>query len=93
MIMSLASVSVSATIHAEENIVMKVHKFKIGDIICSPCGDRGIILAIGSRPDKDFMKLGVYAHWTKEGIAFWMDLDEPQLQLCNDLKKEEPYEC
>ena len=72
---------------------MKKNRFKIGDIINSTCGDCGLVLAIGPRPDDDLRKLGVYAHWTKEGIAFWMDLNEPQLQLCNDLKKEEQYEC
>ena len=72
---------------------MKKKRFKIGDIIKSQCGDLGIVLAVAKRPDDHLEKLGVYAHWTKEGIAFWMDLDEPQLQLCNDLKKEEQYEC
>ena len=72
---------------------MKNNRFKIGDIISSQCGDSGIVLGVGRRPDDNIGKLGVYAHWTKEKLAFWMDLDEPELQLCNDLKKEDQYEC
>jgi len=72
---------------------MKKNRFKVGDIINSPCGDYGLVLTIGPRPDDNIGKLGVQAHWVKEKLVFWMDLNEPELQLCNDLKKEEQYEC
>ena len=72
---------------------MKKDRFNVGDIIGSPCGDYGLVLAIGPRPDYNIGKLGVQVHWVKEKLVFWMDLDEPELQLCNDLKKEEQYEC
>ena len=61
---------------------MKKNKFKIGDMISSECGDKGLVLQIGQRPDVcDIKKMGVYAHWVKEGLAFWMDIDEPQISL------------
>ena len=70
-----------------------MYRFKIGDIISSQCGDSGIVLAIGPRPDDNIGKLGVYAHWINEKIAFWINLDEPELQICKDFKKEVPHEC
>ena len=71
---------------------MKKERFKIGDMISSECGDKGLVLKIGLRPDiNDIEKTGVYAHWSKEGLAFWMDMDEPGLSLIAE--KERKYEC
>ena len=57
-------------------------RFKVGDIIQSKCGDKGLVLKTGQRPDVcDIKKMGVYAQWAKESLAFWMDMDEPQISL------------
>ena len=59
-----------------------MNRFKAGNIIKSQCGDTGIVLKTGLRPDTDgIKKMGVYAYWVKEYLAFWMDMDEPQLSF------------
>jgi len=61
-------------------------------MISSECGDKGLVLKTGLRPDVGAIKkMGVYAHWVKENLAFWMDIDEPKLSLC--VEKEKKYEC
>tara|TARA_R110002110_G_scaffold413872_1_gene642192 strand:- start:382 stop:582 length:201 start_codon:yes stop_codon:yes gene_type:complete len=66
---------------------MKNKRFEVGDLISSQCGDSGVVLEIGTRPDDDGTgKIGVYVLWAKEGLSFWMNLDEPTIQLnteCN----------
>ena len=64
---------------------MKQNRFKIGDLIKSQCGDQGLVLQVSCRPDDDGTnKLGVYAHWAKEGLSFWMNMNEPTIQLCTE---------
>ena len=59
-----------------------MNRFKAGNIIKSKCGDTGIVLKTGLRPDMgDIKKMGVYAYWVKEYLAFWMDMAEPQISL------------
>tara|TARA_R110002020_G_scaffold474479_3_gene706042 strand:- start:126 stop:335 length:210 start_codon:yes stop_codon:yes gene_type:complete len=61
---------------------MKGNRFKIGDMIISICGDYGLVLKTGPRPYNDGSgNMGVYAHWAKEKISFWMDMDEPAIEL------------
>ena len=67
------------------------NKFEVGNNIKSKCGDTGLVLKIGIRPDVDTQKMGVYAYWINEKLSFWMDMDEPQLSLCAE--KERKYEC
>ena len=56
--------------------------FQAGNILKSQCGDTAIVLKTGLRTDiGDIKKKGVYAYWIKEQIAFWMDMDEPQISL------------
>tara|TARA_R100001244_G_scaffold110987_1_gene82032 strand:+ start:187 stop:405 length:219 start_codon:yes stop_codon:yes gene_type:complete len=58
------------------------NRFKIGDMIISICGDHGLVLKTGSRPNDDGSgKMGVYARWAKEKLSFWMDMDEPAIEL------------
>jgi hypothetical protein len=69
-----------------------MNKLKVGNIIQSKCGDKGLVLKIGPRPDVGCIKrTGVYAHWVKENLAFWMDMDEPEISLCAE--REIKYEC
>ncbi len=72
---------------------MKKKRFEIGDMIISKCGDKGLVLKVGPRPDDGIGKMGVYAHWVNENLSFWMDIDEPQLKLYAESKKENRYEC
>lgn len=58
------------------------NRFKIGDMIVSTCGDHGLVLQTGRRPDDDGTgKMGVYAYWAKEGLSFWLDMGEPTVEL------------
>jgi hypothetical protein len=67
---------------------MKNKRFKVGDLINSQCGDSGVILEIGPRPDDDGTeKIGIYVLWAKEGFSFWMDLEEPTIQLSAGCKR------
>ena len=44
--------------------------------------DFGVVLKTGPRPDDDGNRImGVYAHWAKEGFSFWVDMDEPTIEL------------
>jgi len=70
---------------------MKKNKFEVGHIIKSDCGDTGLVLKTGMRPDVDTEKMGVYAYWINEQFSFWMDIDEPGLSLTAE--KERKYEC
>ena len=57
-------------------------RFKTGDMLISDCGDFGVVLKTGPRPDDDGNRImGVYAHWAKEGFSFWVDMDEPTIEL------------
>tara|TARA_R110000851_G_scaffold88582_1_gene193420 strand:- start:965 stop:1174 length:210 start_codon:yes stop_codon:yes gene_type:complete len=61
---------------------MNKNRFKIGDMIISTCGDHGLVLKTGTRPNDDGSgKMGVYARWAKEKLSFWMDMDEPAIEL------------
>ncbi len=61
---------------------MDNNRFKIGDIIVSICGDYGLVLKTGLRTDDAGNgKAGVYARWAKEKLSFWMDMDEPAIEL------------
>jgi len=82
--MNLENVLLFVTCLAEKNIVKKLikNRFKIGDMIISICGDHGLVLKTGSRPNDDGSgKMGVYARWAKEKLSFWMDMDEPAIEL------------
>ena len=57
------------------------NRFKPGDKIRSIDGDIGIVKEVGMRPDVRNNILGVYAYWLKEEIAFWMDMEEPSIEL------------
>ena len=61
---------------------MKKNRFKIGDLLISDCGDYGMVLEIGPRPDDDGTgKMGVNVLWAKEGIPFWMNMNEPTIKI------------
>ena len=66
---------------------MKKNRFKVGDLIKSQCGDQGLVIEVSNRPDDDGSnKLGVYALWAKGGLSFWMNLNEPTIQLHTEKK-------
>jgi hypothetical protein len=72
--------------------MMNRNRFKIGDMIVSACGDYGLVLKTGPNPYVNGgNKMGVYAHWAKEKLSFWMDMDEPELELF--AQKEKKNEC
>ena len=92
--MNLVSALRYVIILVEKNIVKKLRKnrFKIGDMIVSACGDYGLVLKTGLKPnDGGSGKMGVYAHWAKEKLSFWMDMDEPEIELY--AQKEKKNEC
>jgi len=60
--------------------MMNKNRFKIGDMIVSACGDYGLVLKTGSKPNDDC-----------GGKMFWMDMDEPELELF--AQKEKKNEC
>ena len=67
---------------------MKQYGFEIGDMISSICGDYGVVLSVGPRPDNHGNgKIGVYALWAREQLAFWMHIDEPTIQLYTESNK------
>ena len=71
---------------------MNCYRFKIGDMIKSSkihttVADHGIVLNVGPRPDDGEGNLGVYAYWVSEGLAFWMNMNEPQLTLYAESNK------
>ena len=57
-------------------------RFKRGDFIKSTCGDRGIVVEVGLRPDENVP--GFYAYWFQEAMCFWMSDDEPQISLITE---------
>ena len=57
----------------------KKSRFGPGDLIKSVCGDYGVVKEVGKRPDDGVP--GVCAFWFKEGMSFWMNEDEPQIEL------------
>ena len=61
---------------------MKNNRFKLGDRIISEDGDIGTVLKIDRRPDTPEGQMGVYAFWKKEKMAFWMDLEDPSIKIC-----------
>jgi len=73
---------------------MENYRFKIGDMISSNCGDYGLVLNVGPRPDDDGTgKIGVYVLWAKESLSYWMHINEPTIQLYADINKEVKHEC
>lgn len=69
---------------------MRKEKFKIGDLLVSDCGDHGLVLDVGPRPDDDGTgKTGVNVLWANESLAFWMNMDEPTIKLKKELVKND----
>ena len=90
-VMNLANVLHDVTSRVDKSFVriMKKTRFKVGDMISSDCGDHGVVLNVGPRPDYDDIdKMGVYVVWAKEKLSFWMHIDEPTIQLYAEARKE-----
>jgi len=57
------------------------NKIKLGDRLISKDGDIGTVLKIDYRPDTQEQQMGIYAFWKNEKIAFWMNINEPSIEI------------